>query len=293
MLEVETGARRRRETRVATWLGVILLACTAAWSPSRASAFTEPRTYYDDALGGGGGGRWFTGSPAEGYACSVCHTGPGPESLTIEGLPEDGYVPGQTYEIHVAWPEFAERAAEIRAEGEEPASMGLVAELVAETGEASGRVRVALPAEAEPGELCVLPEGVQAAKVFRVRPGEETVEEIIGCNAASLGQRCLVAVLSCGAEELNLIWTAPDGWQGPIWLSMGFVATERVSGDPTGDAVTEVAIPLLPAASGAERYETRLSGGCAVATRGGGAAASASALLALAVLLLGLRRRRR
>ncbi|MDH5672148.1 MAG: hypothetical protein OEZ06_08365 [Myxococcales bacterium] len=242
----------------------LLIVAAISAQPRAARAFTEPRSYFDDANNGGGGGRWFTGSPAEGYGCDVCHGDKEPLTLRIEGVPENGYVPGQRYELNIAWPDFARRAAEIRQQGEEPSSMGLVLELVAETGMASGSLEVAPAADAEDGELCVLPEGAQATKLFRVRPGEATTEEAVRCDANALGQRCLAAVLSCGAEETRISWTAPPTWQGAIWLSAGFVATEKVSGDPHSDAVTMISRPLLPAASAAEHYETRLRGSCAV-----------------------------
>ncbi|MDD9936657.1 MAG: hypothetical protein OXT09_23800 [Myxococcales bacterium] len=258
-----------------------------AVAPERAHAFTEPRSYFDDAQNGGGGGRWFTGSPAEGYGCGVCHTGHGPEELTIEGLPEDGYVPGQQYDIRIAWPDFARRAAEIREQGDEPASMGLIVELVTETGIGSGAVQVAAAVDADEGELCVLPAGEHAAQLFRVRPGEETVQETLArCEAGTLGRRCIVAVVSCGAEELQFTWTAPSEWQGPIWFSAGFVATEEVSGDPSDDAVTEVLRPLLPAASMADHYESRLSGGCHATTPGLPGAGAGAGVLTLLLLLV-------
>ncbi|TPV97124.1 MAG: hypothetical protein B7733_01270 [Myxococcales bacterium FL481] len=55
---------------------------------------------------GGGGGRWFTGSPVDRFTCEVCH-GSEPLVVAIEGLPQGGAVPGTTYEVRVAWPEPA------------------------------------------------------------------------------------------------------------------------------------------------------------------------------------------
>jgi hypothetical protein len=232
-----------------------------AW-PHAVYAFTEPRTYFDAAPNGGGGGRFFTGSPAEGYGCSACHTGGAAEALQVEGLPSDGYVPGMTYDLRLSWPELAKRQAALRKTQKKPPSMGLVAELVAESGQGAGSVEVASGENAHAGELCVLPEGTQAAQLYTVRPGAATVESGVGCAAEGLGQRCLIAVLSCGARELRVRWTAPAQWQGPIWLSAGLVATDKVSGDPEGDSVTELSQVVLPSASKAEHYEARLRSGC-------------------------------
>jgi hypothetical protein len=276
---------------VAVVVLALLVCAVLSGTPCVARAFTEPRSYADDPANGGGGGRWFTGSPAEGHACSVCHSGPPSETLKVEGLPEDGYVPGAVYDLRLSWEDFADRADALREAGEGPPSTGLVAELVAESGQGAGILELSPAPDAEPGELCQIPEGVQAAQLFRVRPGEPTREEALSCEAEGLGQRCLVAVLSCGARELRVRWTAPEGWQGPIWFAAGFVATEEVSGDPYEDAVTEIAQPLLPAASNRSRYEQELEGGCGV-VRGGGVA-SAAGLPILPLALLWWRRARR
>jgi hypothetical protein len=103
----------------------------------------------------------------------------------------------------------------------------------------------------------------------------------------------VAAVLSCGVRQQRLKWTAPATWQGAIWLSTGFVATEKVSGDPLGDAVTELTTVIMPAASESARYESTLHGSCAVrgAVRARGAQAPV-VLVALAVLALARRRTR-
>jgi hypothetical protein len=236
--------------------------------PAAARAFSEPRSYYDSAAEGGGGGRWFTGSPAEGYACSACHTGGPSQPLHIEGLPGDGYVPGASYDLRIAWPEFAARAQILaQTPGAPGASMGLVAEFVTETGLGAGTIEIAAPAAAVPGELCSFPPDVRAAQLYLVKSGEPVDEQETRCEASELEERCLLAVADCGAQELRFRWTAPDSWQRSIWFSTGFVATEVSSDSPEADAVTERAIPLHPAASDSERYESRLAGGCSAGGR--------------------------
>ena len=233
--------------------------------PRSAAAFSEPRSYFDDSANGGGGGRWFTGSPAEGYGCSVCHGGYAGQPLYVEGLPAGGYVPAQTYDVRLSWPEYAALAHAIRqTPGAEPPSMGVVAELVAESGQGSGTIEIAAPRNAQPGELCEVPAGAAASQLYGVKPGRPTVEGLARCEANALEQRCLLAVLACGASELRFRWTAPAQWQGPIWFSAGFVATNRISGGPEADAVTEVTHVLRPAAPATKSYETELGGGCRV-----------------------------
>lgn len=269
-----------------------IVAVAGLVTPTSVSAFTEPRTYSASPDEGGGGGRWFTGSPAEGYSCAVCHTGPGPEPLEIEGLPMDGYVPGQSYDVRIGWPDFAARADELRDEGKEP-RMSLVAELVTETGEGSGVLEVVAGADAEEGELCVVPEGKQAAQLFAVRPGEDTQEAITGrCEATSLGQRCLVAVLACGASELRFRWTAPEQWQDGIYFAAGFVGADEVSDGPDDDRVTEVLELLPPAASTQAHHETTLGADCGVALVGRRSTFPMPAWLLPAVAVVACRRRR-
>ena len=275
---------------VASVVGMAVLAV-----PTPAQAFTEPRTYFESAQNGGGGGRFFTGSPAEGYGCKVCHSGGGPEPLHLEGLPVDGYVPGATYDIRVSWPELAKRQRALRMTQKKPPSMSLVAEMVSESGEGAGAIGIASGENAAAGELCVVPEGTQAAQLYAVRPGQEIAEEGVRCEAVKLGQRCLIAVVSCGARELRFRWTAPAQWQGPIWLSAGLVATDRVSGDPKGDSVTQLSQVVLPAASQSARYEARLHGGCGVGPGPARAPAWGACLLLLGLWArsLGMRRRQK
>jgi hypothetical protein len=291
MISIRIVPRRRRIACAA----MIAAGCAAA--PLVARAFTEPRTYYDDPRAGGGGGRWFTGSPAEGHGCSVCHGGAGVASLEVDGLPTDGYVPGERYDVRLAWPRFAERADTLRARDDGPPSMGLVAELVAETGRGAGAIEIAAAEAARADELCVVPEGAPAAQLFGVRPVDQTSEEGTHCDANALGQRCLVAVLSCGAREVRMRWTAPEKDQGTIWFAAGFVTTEHAKSDVRGDAVVEVAIPIAPARSASQRYETRLHGACGAAagsrSHGSQAASVVTLCLALGMARSWARRRTR
>ena len=87
-----------------------LLALSASL-PTHALAFSSPETYDLPTLEAGGGGRFFTGTPADGFGCDVCHEGGPPVELQIAGLPVDGYEPGASYEITITWPLSAEHIA--------------------------------------------------------------------------------------------------------------------------------------------------------------------------------------
>src|SRR4029078_7978977 len=90
---------------------------------------------------GGGGGRWFTGSAADGYDCSVCHAGGDALELDIAGLPIDGWTPGTSYELRITWADPA-------------AHVSLLAEFARANGDGIGEVDLALEDELLPEERC-------------------------------------------------------------------------------------------------------------------------------------------
>lgn len=249
----------------ASLAGTLWCVLTCAWVAS-ALAFSEPDSYLDEPENGGGGGRWFTGSPAEGYGCGVCHTGSAEQAqypLRSEGFPTAGYVPGQTYELRMFWPEFSAREQQIPSVmGAEPPSMGLIAEFVAESGIGSGMLEVTRKG-ALPDELCTFPPNSASSIIYHIVPGADPAE-VSRCEANSVGERCVVAVKSCGARELRVRWTAPPQAQDSVWFSAGFVATDRLSRNPQRDSVTEIAGPLRPVGGASTEYETTLDGGCSV-----------------------------
>jgi hypothetical protein len=51
----------------------IALALIAA-APPAAHAYSELERFGEPAVDGGGGGRYFTGAPTDGYSCHVCTT---------------------------------------------------------------------------------------------------------------------------------------------------------------------------------------------------------------------------
>jgi hypothetical protein len=180
-----------------------------------------------------------------------------------------------TYEISMAWPEFAARMRELRAipGSTQRPGMGLVAELVAESGQGAGRLDLIDPATATPTETCQVPGGGIAAELYAMLPGEPPDGmPRTSCSAAALGQRCLLTAISCGAEQVRARWTAPPLPVGPIWFSAGFVTTEAISGTVVNDAVLEVANPIQSVTAANPRYESTLEGGCRIANGAAGTA---------------------
>jgi hypothetical protein len=284
---VEVGLLRRVLVVAASLVGW----CWTS-APGVGRAFSEPSSYVDDAIKGGGGGRWFTGSPAEGYGCDVCHaqvTDAPPYPLYWAGLPTTGYLPGQTYEIALSWPEFAAYDTAVRATmGAEPTSMGVVAEFIAESGIGSGIVEVTRQDAAET-ELCVFPPKGISTQIYGIRPGAE-VEESGRCESSSLGERCIVTVRACGAQELRLKWTAPPQYRDAVWFAAGFVASEQLSNSPAGDSFAKVAVTMRPVAESGQPYESVLGNGCGVATRSSSEVDARWFMLGVPMLLLGARR---
>lgn len=295
-------------TRTAAWIvvGLCLLWIDA---PAPVRAYSAAEAYPVPAEAGGGEGRWFSGSPAEGYGCSVCHSNApqGPHfPLYVAGLPIQGYTLDATREVVLSWPEFGARWYQLRPPGMLPGpdaptpAMGLVAEFIAESGKASGTIEIDVE-NAGPQEQCEVTrpnlKPRLGAKVFQVRPGVEARRirpdstGVVRCTSRQLGQRCIVALTSCGAQQIRLRWTAPDRPQGPIWFAAGFVATEALSGGFEGDSVHEIRVPMVQADAAGGDYQRVLSSGCAV----GGDRPPLDAyhgVVGLA-LLWGLRRRRR
>jgi hypothetical protein len=290
-----------------------LLALTASASVAR--AYSTPDAYSENPFSGGGGGRWFSGSPADGFGCSACHSSSPtqrPFPMYVTGLPLHGYALAESREIVLAWPEFAQRWRELRPDPtmprppDQPApAMGMIAELVAESGKASGTIEIRT-ATAGPDELCEQTRpNLQpriGVKLFQVRAGlpplliKANAQGVLRCDSRQLGQRCIVALTSCGAKQARFVWTAPSTQEGPIWFAAGFVASEALASTPENDAVHEIAIPMVERTGAGARYEEVLhGGGCTLsgsARRTAGASHS-FAFGAIAALAIARRLRRK
>ena len=165
----------------------------------------------------------------------------------------------------------------------------LTAELISESAKDSGQiVQRALP-KATDGELCKATQKRLGAAVFEQLPGQDKPKPVSVCDAVNT-TRCLVAVRGCGSSEVRFTWWAPSTWQGTIWFSTSFVATDRISLSPADDAVTTVTIPLVP--RGNEVFQSELDQVCTV-RRVGGAGGSLAPLGCLCLLLVWRGRRPR
>lgn len=237
-------------------------------APSTAHAYGELSRFDNASADGGGGGRWFTGSPVDGYTCDVCHIDPTALDVQVTALP-DRYTPGATYEVHVGWPEA-------------PPHVQALLELTDERGNTAGTLAVPDRSTLADAELC--------------RPRELMIGAANVIDASqfpTLGPRRLMGFTDCGATQFRFLWTAPAGDVGPIFFSGGVIAAnERPTFDQRDvydDGFAQLFEPLLPPSLPAYDVETR--GGCAITTATYGPPPwSYSALWALA---LSIRFRRR
>jgi len=81
--------------------GAPLVALLIALAPSAVRAYSDGASFDAPALTGGGGGRHFTGSSADGYSCAVCHGAVSAPAPTIDGLPTGGFESGVSYALLV------------------------------------------------------------------------------------------------------------------------------------------------------------------------------------------------
>lgn len=210
----------------------VLLALTQA---SSARAFGDLFRFNDAAAHGGGGGRWFTGSPHDAYGCEVCHGGDlAPTPVAVHGLPLV-YQPGASYDIQVQWPATALHTT-------------AMFEITDALGHGAGTA--AVPAPVAAAESCI-PLDLQTAGGIVLSAPELPIAEA----------RQLVGMQDCGASMLHWIWTAPATDVGPVMFAGGVVAPD-MQRDEAGDRVTRV-FKTIPSPTQAN-YETKLAASCAV-----------------------------
>lgn len=227
---------------------VFVLGCALA---ARAQAFSDPLSFADDVRLGGGGGRYFTGSPADGYGCNVCHAGAEPPAVEVLGLPTHGYAPGASYEISVAWPPSAEH-------------IGLALEITDAQGVAAGTLRLPPPHELPEAERC--------------EPIADAV--MAGVLHEQLG-RSVLQVPDCGARRVRVLWTAPQAAPGTVLFAGGLVAADGMA-NVEADGVTMFARTLTRSG---EPAVNSLQGSCSVRTAPGRSSRSTLSWLVIAVLL--------
>lgn len=232
----EPRVRRKSSMQVRssiTWL--LAASCAVGVVHSRAYAFGDPFRFIDSVEMGGGGGRWFTSSPADGYGCEVCHAGPPLDQLVVMGLPER-YAPGATYDLLVTWPAAMQRVT-------------AAIELTDQLGRGAGKVQLSPTLTA--AESCEpVEDGVPAAMIFE------------GPDVQLADDRQIVVLQDCGASALHWQWTAPPQDVGPVYFSGGVVWPDQRR-DARGDRTSWFLRPIV--ASTQTAYTSRLAARCALA----------------------------
>lgn len=222
-------------------------------------AFSDPFGFSISTIAAGGGGRYFTGSPSDGYTCKACHEGGESPKVEVLGLPLAGYKPGARYEVVIRWAEEFEK-------------LSLALELTDAEGAAAGRIRLPPEAEIEDPEFC--------------DPVEDQI--LAGVITETKAGRQIVGMPDCGAKRLRFLWTAPAQDVGPVWFSGSAVFSDG-EGDPYHDGVTDfgriIGTPTVASSTTAQ---------CSVAHAGAySASSSRSALACIAGVALCLSARRR
>lgn len=183
-------------------------------TPGLAHAYSELARFAEPAVEGGGDGRYFTGAPTDGHACSVCHGGAAAAAVTVEGLP-DRITAGTRYDLSLSWPDDGRTYA-------------LALELVDDAGNHPA-VTVPPLAQQPAGMKCAQPAGTAAVA---------TVD---------LGGRRVVSVAPCGARRLELTFTPSS--DRPLYFGVGAVASDQQE-TPEHDGVFELRRDLSAGSGG-------------------------------------------
>jgi hypothetical protein len=260
--EAEPCHRKRsgwRAIRMALGLALAL----GYWSalPRAALAFSDSVSFSLPPTAAGGGNRYFTGSPADGYTCKVCHSGGPAPALRVLGLPPMGYGAGVSYEIVVDWSDTIDK-------------FSAAFEFTDAEGNVAGSVRLPPDDELLPAEFCEPSSaGVPAASLADAPNGRQ-----------------VVSLPDCGAKQMRVLWTAPkDGRAlGSVWFA-GSAVVSNGEGDPGGDGVTDFGRVIGPLATGSPLASYTSAGCNAVPSSSRSACAW---VFSLSALLVGSCRRR-
>ncbi|MCB9631915.1 MAG: DUF3570 domain-containing protein [Sandaracinus sp.] len=154
---------------------------TSAHAFSSSSRFAAPVSGLETGAWGGGGGRWFTGSPGDGFTCAVCH-GEREAPFEIAGIP-DTWEPGSEHLIEITWPADDNGAVAL--------------EIVDADGRPVGTLAIE---DDEPDARC--PADAPATLAWPV------------------GEREVVLTEACGARYQRVRWTAPsEGLEAFVYVA--------------------------------------------------------------------------
>ena len=216
--------------------GAVVSAAVWSLGAETVHAFDDLYRFNDPAIQGGGGGRWFTGSPADNYTCQVCHEDREAQQIVVAGLPER-YTPGLSYDISISWP------------ASYPQVTALV-EITDQTGSGAGDANVSA-SPASVAESCEPADsGIAAAVVLS------------GPELAVADGRQLVGMQDCGGTVLRWRWTAPASDIGPVLFAGGLVVGDEHM-DAHGDRVAKLSKWI--ASPSRANTATRIRGSCSSA----------------------------
>ena len=182
----------------------------------RVHAYRNPERFAASVDDGGGGGKYFTLSRAEGYGCAVCHTQGTPAPVTVLNAPTAGYIPGATYRMTIDWPD-------------DMASVALNVEMTDDVGEPFGQLIAANPATLVAADLC------PQSDVSEPATAAQTVE------TDALGRRVLL-IAECGQAQTSFDWIAP-ATNAHGYFSTSIIFSNR-DGKLAGDSVVDIVEPF-------------------------------------------------
>jgi hypothetical protein len=180
-------------------------------APAPAFAFPTPEQFALPVARAGGAGRYFTGSPKDSYTCKVCHSGAPEPTVTVAGLPLDGYQLDTSYEVTINWSDSFEH-------------LTTLVELTDMQGQRVGDLRLPMGDELLDPEYC--------QPVSDEAPGARLVDVP--------GNRQVISVADCGSQRLRFLWRTPSVDTGPVLFAGSAVVSDN-QGDTAGDGVTEFA----------------------------------------------------
>jgi hypothetical protein len=230
--------------RLATLAGLSMLMLTVSAAPSRALAFSDPERFTAPTHEGGGGGRFFTGSWADGFTCAVCHRGGSAPAVEIAGLPHAGFSPGQIVEAELTF-------------GSGPGNHALALEIVDGAGRDLG-LELLPEDQISITERCGAAQGARRASYI-----------------SQVGARRVLGMEACEARAVRFRFRTPQTDRAIV------VATALASDNSAtieGDGVTEIAQLLYQNPSAARAADS----GCNASS--GRAGHTSLALLLLAAL---------
>lgn len=213
-------------------LGALVLATL----PSAAHAFSEPLLYPEPTTAGGGGGRFFTGSPLDSFSCAVCHSGGPRPVVTLRGLPES-FEPGETYDLELSW-----------TEARNPHAATL--EIVDAEGKAAGKLALPDEEDVEDDARCILSE-------------DPAQREQVASAIFPYAGREILTVTGCGARNVRFTYTAPRDAR-KIALTASIVRSDK-SEDIEGDGVLELRRVVERDGAGQPGVRPTFEGGALVA----------------------------